>query len=68
MLHTQPVSLLKAKEERRNYNVNICQVQKHPFRGVLRKRHSENMQQIYMRTPMPKCDFNEVAYFIEVTL
>ena len=25
-------------------------------RGVLRKRCSENMQQIYRRTPMPKCD------------
>ena len=30
-------------------------------RGVLRKRCSENMQQIYRRTPMPKCDFNKVA-------
>ena len=35
--------------------------QKQPSRGVLRKRCSENMQQIYMRTPMPKCDFNKVA-------
>ena len=25
------------------------------------KRCSENMQQIYRRTPMPKCDFNKVA-------
>ena len=24
-------------------------------------RCSENMQQIYRRTPMSKCDFNEVA-------
>ena len=30
--------------------------QKQPFRGVLRKRCSENMQQIHRRTPMPKCD------------
>ena len=30
-------------------------------RGVLKKRCSENMQQIYRRTPMPKCDFNKVA-------
>ena len=29
--------------------------------GVLKKRCSENMQQIYRRTPMPKCDFNKVA-------
>ena len=35
--------------------------QKCPSRGVLRKRCSENMQQIYRRTPMPKCDFNKVA-------
>ena len=34
--------------------------EKQPFRGVLRKRCSENMQQIY-RTPIPKCDFNKVA-------
>ena len=30
-------------------------------RGVLRKKCSENMQQIYKRTPMPKCDFNKLA-------
>ena len=30
-------------------------------RGALRKMCSENMQQIYRRTPMPKCDFNKVA-------
>ena len=34
--------------------------QKQPPRGVPRKRCSENMQQIYKRTAMPKCDFNEV--------
>ena len=34
------------------------EMQKPPFRGVLRKRCSENMQQIYKRTPMPKCDFS----------
>ena len=28
---------------------------KHPSRGVLKKRCFENMQQIYRRTPMPKC-------------
>ena len=36
-------------------------IQKQPSRGVLRKRCSENMQQIYRRTPMPTCDFNKVA-------
>ena len=30
-------------------------IQKQSFRGVLRKRCSGNMQQIYRRTPMPKC-------------
>ena len=32
-----------------------------PSRGVLRKRCSENVQQIYKRTLTPKCDFNKVA-------
>ena len=32
-------------------------VQKEPFRVVFRKRYFENMQQIYRRTSMPKCDF-----------
>ena len=36
-------------------------MQKPPSRGVLRKRCSENMQQIYRRTPMPKCNFNKVS-------
>ena len=35
--------------------------QKQPPRGVLSKKYSENMQHIYRRTPMPKCDFNKVA-------
>ena len=30
-------------------------------RGVFRKRCSENMLQIYKRTPMPKCAFNKFA-------
>ena len=36
-------------------------LQKQPSRGVLRKRCSENMQQIYRSTPMPNRDFNKVA-------
>ena len=35
-------------------------VQKQPSRIFLRKRYSENMQQIYRRIPRPKCDFNKV--------
>ena len=37
---------------------HFMDAQKQPSRGVL---CSENMQQIYRRTPMPKCDFNKVA-------
>ena len=36
-------------------------VQKQPSRGVLRKRYSQKIPQIYRRTPMPKCDFNKVT-------
>ena len=44
-------------------------VQRQLFRGVLSKSCSENMQQIYRRAPMPKCDFNKVASnFIEITI
>ena len=39
---------------------NRC-FQKQPQRGVLKKRCSENMEQIYRRTSMPNCDFNKVA-------
>ena len=35
--------------------------EKQPLRGIPRKKCSENMQQIYWRTPMLKCDFNKVA-------
>ena len=35
--------------------------QKQPPRGIPRKRCSENMQQIYRRTPMPQCNFNKIA-------
>ena len=46
-------------------------IQKQSSRSVLKKRCSGNMQQIYRRTPMPKCDFNKVALlcnFIKITL
>ena len=36
-------------------------IEKQPFRGVLEKRCSENIQKIYRKTPMPKFDFNIVA-------
>ena len=52
----------------------LSYISNHP-RGVLKKRCSENIQQMYRRTPMPKCDFNKVAKqsklqgnFIEIAL
>ena len=35
--------------------------QKLPSIGVLIKRCSENVQEVYKKTPMLKCDFNKVA-------
>ena len=40
-------------------------IQEQPFKGVLGKRCSESMEQLYRRTPMPKYDFNN---FIEIAL
>ena len=39
----------------------LMNVQKQPPIGAPRKKCSENMQQIYRRTPMPKCNVNKVA-------
>ena len=49
-----------------NFSVwrNVCLTilfQKQPCSGVLRKRCSENMQQIYRRTLIPKYDFTKVV-------
>ena len=43
-------------------------LQKQPSRCVLRKRWFENMQQIYRRTPMLKCDFNKILKQLEIRL
>ena len=43
------------------YTPLIRDMQKQPSEGVLMKRCSENMQQIYMRRLMMKYDFNKVA-------
>ena len=45
-------------------NFNDENLQKQPFTGVLGKRSSENMQQIYRKTPMSKYDFNKVALLL----
>ena len=48
-------------------STNLHTVQKQPPRGVLKKRCSENMQEIYRRTRMSKCDFNKLQNnFIEI--
>ena len=61
VLHCQSPVLIHA-------NV-LPESQKQPSRGVLRKRCSRNMQQIYRGTPMVKCDFNKVSCnFIKITL
>ena len=44
--------LIMSKNNSDDYDI---QLQKQPSRGVQSKRCSENMQQIYWRTPMPKC-------------
>ena len=44
------------------YNPKVSwETQKKSPTGVLSRKCSENMQQIYRRTPMPKCNFNKVA-------
>ena len=39
----------------------LFKIKKQPFKGVFTERCSENMQHIYGRTLMPKCDFSKVA-------
>ena len=42
--------------------------QKQPSIGVLIKRCSENIQQIYRKAPLSKCNFNKVAFVMGVLL
>ena len=51
------------KKHSSNQGVILCskKPQNQPPRGVLKKKCSENIHQIYRRTPMPKCDFHKVA-------
>ena len=41
--------------------IEILGIQKQPLRGGLRKRCSENMRQIYRRTPMLQCNYSKVT-------
>ena len=43
-------------------NVTAMIIQKKSSRSVFKKRCSENMQQMYRRTPLSKCNFNKVAF------
>ena len=47
---------------------SFLESQKQPPRRVLKKGSSKNMQQIYRRTPMPKCDFALWQRFSPVNL
>ena len=52
--------LVKA-EDNGSPSMEVRTLQKQSLRGVPRKRCSENIQQMYRRTFIPKCDFNKVA-------
>ena len=52
--------LTKVQQFQIIFFLRVKKNQKQPSRGILRKKCSENIQQIYRRTPMPKCDFNKV--------
>ena len=54
----QKTSILRQSSLKIYFKWNPPFVQKQPSRGVLRKRCSENIQQICKRKPMPKCNFN----------
>ena len=51
----------KPKEKMFPYSQPII-IQKQQSRGVFKRSCAENMQQIYRRKFMPKCDFNKVAF------
>ena len=57
---TKIKSLLKIPRRKLWKKTLKVSLQKQPFRGVLKKKCSENMQQIY-RTSISKYDFNKVA-------
>lgn len=53
-------NLLKISRKKQISKLNKS-LQKQPFRSVLSKRGSENMKQIYSRTPILMCDLSKVA-------
>ena len=44
------------------YSVNVIKLAQTALHNVLTKRYSENMQQIYRRTLMPKCEFGNTVF------
>ena len=60
---TEVLDILMISETKVNDSFPEAQfyTQKQPPSGVLRKRCFGNMQQVYRRTHMPKCNFNKVA-------
>ena len=53
---------VRSEKNHENATKHLCwSPQKQRPRGVHMKSCFENMQQIYRRTPMPKCDFSKVA-------
>ena len=58
-LKTCRVEIFSKNVYTRHFLFIFTQFQKQPFRGVLRKRCSENMRQNCRRTRMSKCDLNK---------
>ena len=57
------------KLKRTEISRTVCGSKEAASRAVLRKKCSENILQIYWKTPMTKCDFNKVlSNFIWITL
>ena len=60
-----PMQKVYFPQQNVNFIKRLMKPQKHlqrqPSWGVLLKSCSENMQQLYRRTSMRKCDFNKVA-------
>ena len=56
--------LTKVQQFQIIFFLRVIKNQKQPSRSILRKKCSENIKQIYLRTPMPKCDFNKVLVLV----
>ena len=60
--------MVMEKMEGKIFVCSLLLEQKHPPRGVPSERCSKNMQQIYMRTPTPKCEFSyKFAAYVQNT-